>query len=185
MRERIALFLESLADWMRGKPMPRFSEAALEAADGLPLPSDFHRSFTLARHTDHVDVDGNKIQGIDSPPQPTATDVVNHILDRPIEWVNWKALPPEARLQWSNDAVAVLRNRAFISLCGRTIDREDKTNGELVKTLIESGFRHSETVEQLRNMRMTINGIELIRENLEKMMYQIDEPTMDDLNAAV
>lgn len=152
--------------WMK-TPHINEGEFVQVGGDGLPLP--------LARHVDKISHEC---------PVPTATDVVNRILDRPIEWVDWKSLPEDARLQWSNDARSVLRNRAFISLCGKVVEQANKTNGELVKVLIESGVRYSETVQQMKDIRMTINGIELIRENLEKMLYQVDEPTMDDIHSA-
>lgn len=153
--------------------MPGFSEASLEpAVDGLPLHSGLHPGLTFP-------------VAVHECPKPTATDVVNCILDRPIEWVDWKSLPHEARLHWSNDAQAVLNNPAFISLCGKMKDDARKTNGELVKTLIESGFRYSENLQAMKDVRMTINGIELIRENLEAMLYAEQPTTTEDIQAGI
>lgn len=117
-----------------------------------------------------------------APPEPTAQALVDHVLGRPIEWVDWRSLPHEARLQWGNNALSVLRNPAFVSLCGQALDAEKgKTNGELVKNIIESGFRHSSDYEDLKDARMTVNGIELVREKLEEMLYSEQESTQEDL----
>lgn len=183
MRESIALLLEKIVDWLRsgeGIDVPfGLTESNLEPAgtlrgDGVPL--------TSARHTDYVDTDGRPIHEC---PMPTAKAVVDAIMDRPIEFVDWKSLPHEARLRWSNDARLVLTNPAFISICGKMIDQAKKTNGELVKILIESGTRYSKDFQQLQDVRMTINGIELVREELEKMLYREQPESTEDLNAAV
>lgn len=116
-------------------------------------------------------------------PLPTATGVINNILKRKIIWTAWKKMSLEGRKAWSLQAEQLLRNPVFVSLCGRVIDGE-KTNGELVKNLLESGVRYAEDYEQMKDIRMTINGAELIREMAEEMLYQEQPETHDDVNAA-
>ena len=107
----------------------------------------------------------------------------NRILERPIEWIDMQAMPMEVRTAMSAEARAVLENRAFQSLCGKM--GPERTNGELVKTLIEHIARYAITEQEMMNMRMTINGIELIRGYLEAMLVPKAEESRDDLNASI
>lgn len=112
---------------------------------------------------------------------PNAVDVVNKILNRPIVWTEYRKLPEGDRKSWGQFAMELLRNPVFISICGRIVDGE-KTNGELVKTLIESGMRYCEDFQGMKDIRMTINGIELVRELVEDSLYQETKETFDNLN---
>jgi hypothetical protein len=117
---------------------------------------------------------------VEEPALITSSDLVNAIMERPIEWVNWKALPQQERNAWSQEAQQVLRNRAFISLCG-----SNETNGELVKVLIEHIARYTKNHDETRDMRMTISGIELIRENLEAMVALQPLPSKDNVHSVI
>lgn len=116
--------------------------------------------------------------------KPTARDVVDAILDRPIEWVDWRELPYEARKNWGGNAKIVLENQAFQAVFGKK-DKGVLTNGELVKGLIESAVRKSNNWQQIQDVRMTINGIELARELLEEMLFKEVVPTTDNINSAI
>lgn len=117
-----------------------------------------------------------------APPEPTAKALVDHVLGRPLEWVDWRSLPTEARIRWGNDALSALRNPCIVSLCGQSLDlQKGKTNGELVKNIVEAGFRQSDGYRQLKDARMVVSGIELVREKLEEMLYHEQEPTQEDL----
>jgi chemotaxis regulatin CheY-phosphate phosphatase CheZ len=103
--------------------------------------------------------------------KPTALALTESVTGREIAWTKWKEMPMDARKVWSDNAKSVLLNQAFISLCGKTYGNE-KTNGELVKLLMEHGMRYAKDFEELHGIRMTINGIELIREHLESMLIE-------------
>jgi len=112
----------------------------------------------------------------------TATLLVNQILDRPLIWVDRSKMTDEVRQVWATEAQSLLRNRVFIALCGKTIDGE-KTNGELVKIMIEHIARYSSSHEETRDMRMQMSGIELIREHAESFLLPPEiQPSMDHLN---
>lgn len=111
--------------------------------------------------------------------RPTARDLTDAVTARPIAWTNWKEMPMDARKVWSDNAKSVLLNPAFISLCGKGYGK-DKTNGELVKLLIEHGIRHAKDYDELQGIRMTMNGIELIREHLESMLIEEQKKPSDE-----
>lgn len=111
--------------------------------------------------------------------------VVDAIMDRPLQWVNWRDLPLDARRTWSNDAKAVLSNQAFIALCGSIDKNGQPTNGELAKDIIEHIGRYSKDHAETRDMRMTLNGIELIRDRLSEMVIDEYQPSNEEPNAAV
>jgi hypothetical protein len=114
----------------------------------------------------------------------TASKFVDTLLERPIEWIKWEGLPPDQRLYWSNNAQSILSNPVFQSLCGKDQDGI-KTNGELVKQIIENSFRQSSNYDMIKDARMTINGIELIREKLQEMLYSKPNETHDNIYSAL
>lgn len=121
---------------------------------------------------------------VEEPKKPTARDLVDSILDRPIEWVDWRKLPHDARKNWGGNAKNVLENQAFQAVFGKK-ENGVLTNGELVKGLIESAIRKSTNWQQVQDVRMTINGIELARELLEEMLFKEVEPMNEEPNSAI
>ncbi len=115
------------------------------------------------------------------PPALTAQNLVQSILGRPINWVNWRALPNSTRKAWRASAKECLNNQAFIALCGKTIDGE-VSNGELVKDLLEFAAKDAVSFTQVQDMRMTINGIQLIREKLEEMRFEEPSESIETIN---
>lgn len=112
--------------------------------------------------------------------------VINQILDRPLEWVEWKELPLDARKQWSNEAVALLNNRVFQSICGKSSLVGGKvSNGEYVKILIENIARHAKSFEETNNARQIILAIDRIKEMVEEMVIVERQVSQGDLNAAI
>lgn len=149
MREQIANFLLSLAEKI------------------YPLDQ-----VTKAVSTDYVDLDGRAIKE-----KPTATAVVDSILDRPIVFFRWQMLSPQERRNWGAEAKAALSNRALQAIFGKSaLLGEEATNGEYVKIVIEDIARYSRSQEQTENMRHLIIGVEKMREMLEDMCVERSEP---------
>lgn len=125
----------------------------------------------LRQDLDRKDVDYSKV---------SASKFVDYILERPIEWIKWRELNADQRQFWSNNAQAILNNPVFQSLIGK-----EGTNGELVKMIIDNSFRQSKNYDMIKDARMTINGIELIREKLQEMLYNKPIETHDEINSAI
>ena len=115
----------------------------------------------------------------------TSKDLVETILRNDIVWIDKDKMNPTDRLAWGNEARALLENRVFQSLVGRIDADGNKTNGEIVKNLIEGCARQSKDYDDVKFMRATINGIELIREYAEDLLIKKVEETHDDPYAAV
>ena len=114
-----------------------------------------------------------------------AKGVVERALGRDIVWIDKDKMNETDRLAWGNEAQALLDNRVFQSLVGQ-VDREgNKTNGEIVKNIIEGIARNSKDYDEVQFLRATINGIELIREYAEELLIKKDKETFDDLNAGI
>ena len=108
-----------------------------------------------------------------------AEDVVNRILDRPIEWINISEMTEEVKRVWSAEAEQLLNNQVFQSLCGKK-DGEKITNGMLAKNLMEDTFRFAGNYEAMRDARMIMVGGEKIREYAEDFLLSKEEPPTED-----
>lgn len=118
--------------------------------------------------------------------RPTARHVVNRILDREIKWVNWQAMPEDKRRSWADQAKSALGNQALQSLIGVSETLGEKaTNGEIVRRCIENIAKRSKDHRETENMRMIINGVELIRELLEEMLLPSQKESMEDIHAPI
>lgn len=115
----------------------------------------------------------------------TSKDLVETILRNDIVWIDKDKMNSTDRLSWGNEAKALLENRVFQSLVGKIDAEGNKTNGEIVKNLIEGIARNSKDYDEVRFLRSTINGIELIREYAEDLLIKKVEETHDDPYAAV
>jgi orotate phosphoribosyltransferase-like protein len=91
-------------------------------------------------------------------------------------------MPLDMRKQWGADAKAVLENRCLQHIIGKSVTICDgvETNGEVIKRCIEAIARHSKSHEETENIRMTMNGIELVRELLEEMLYQEEKTKVEE-----
>lgn len=120
------------------------------------------------------------------PPAPTARGVVDYILERPIEWVDWKGMPIDLRRAWGQKAKTALENDALCSIIGKSaLVHATESNGEIVKRCIEAVARRSHNHDETNGIRMTINGMELVRELLEEMLWTEDRDSQDDPNAPI
>ena len=126
----------------------------------------------------HPAIQLNKVVYVESEkPKPTATAVVDQILDRPIVFFRWQMLSPQERRNWGAEAKAALSNRALQAIFGKSaLLGEEATNGEYVKIVIEDIARYSRSQEQTDNMRHLIIGVEKMREMLEDMCVERSEP---------
>lgn len=116
----------------------------------------------------------------------TPQEVVNTVLDRPIVWTDLESMPLEVRRRWGADARAILTNPVFISLVGRSgLIFDTATSGEMAKNLVEHIARYAKSFEEVRDLRMTINGIELIRKELERALFEEKKPTEEEPNAPI
>lgn len=101
--------------------------------------------------------------------------VIEAVLGRGIEWYDYKSLSGDGRRQYFEDAQKFLRNKTI----GNEINH-------IVSDLVQKGIITSLDSKELRDMQMTINGVELLRtrlagiENPEK-----PEPSEEDLHSAV
>lgn len=109
-------------------------------------------------------------------------EVVDRIVDRPIKWIEWQKMPHDKKVEWYKNAQSVLRNIVFRSLVG---SNEPRINGEIVKNIIEHIARHTENFEQVRDLRMTINGVELIKQYLEEIPNPEENVTKDEIYKAI
>lgn len=115
----------------------------------------------------------------------TAKGVVEDVLSREIVWMDKDKMNEPDRLRWSNEAKALMDNMVFQSLVGRTDKDGIKTNGEIVKNLIEGIARDSGSYDEVKFLRATINGIELIRQYAEELVVKRQRETKDNVYDAV
>jgi hypothetical protein len=94
--------------------------------------------------------------------------VLESVMNREIKWIDWENMSKQAREDWFNSANALIKNSVFKHLFGSQ-DGNEWTNGMLVKTLLEVGVIEA-TPSTIRDIQMTINGIELCRQELDKIV---------------
>ena len=117
-------------------------------------------------------------------PEPTATDVIEKVLKRPIQWVDKSKLDLANRRVWGGHARSLTDNPLFQAICGKIgSDPSEDTSGELVKIMIEHIAKHSKNHEETRDLRMCINGIERIREEVNSWLFFENTSTNEELNA--
>lgn len=108
-----------------------------------------------------------QIKDLKTNPQRAVED----ILGREIKYIDYNTLTDDGRLAIYNEAQLLLKNRVFQSLVGK-VENGSKINGEIAKNIIEQISRYSKSFDEVRDLRMTINGVELIRQYAE----QIQDP---------
>ena len=111
--------------------------------------------------------------------------VVENILKRKIKWVDASKMSIDQSIAWYNEAQALLKNKVFISLAGGTDKDGSITNGELVKELIEEVARSAQDWEQVRDIRVSINAIEMIRNKVEAIQDPRDNQTKNNIYSAI
>lgn len=117
-------------------------------------------------------------------PMPTAEAVIEKILNRPLAWVDMTKMDVATRRQWGGHATALLQNPLFQALCGTVgKTKSEETSGELVKDLIEHIAKKSKDHEETRDLRMTINGVELVRERAAAWLFFETQATNNEPNA--
>lgn len=88
---------------------------------------------------------------------PTARDVVEQIFDRGIEWYDWNEGPIELRRQAYQDAQYFLNSEHIQNVINYLIATGSKT----------AVLQNDPGSRAIRDFQMTINGIELLREELQ------------------
>lgn len=117
-------------------------------------------------------------------PEPTAEAVIENILRRPLAWVDMKKMDTNTRRTWGGHALSLLNNPLFQALSGTVGLNGDKdTSGELAKDIIEHIAKQSRDHAETRDLRMTLNGIELLRERAKNWLYLDTESTNNEPNA--
>lgn len=104
----------------------------------------------------------------------SAQGVICNILKRGIDWYDYRSLPSEQKLTYYNDAQLILKNEVF--------NNEIK---HLVEDLIKYCATHAKDFEEVKAMRYTINGIELIKERLNSIIDPTRSETYNNLNDAI
>lgn len=90
-------------------------------------------------------------------PTPTARDVVEQIFDRGIEWYDWNEGPIELRREAYRDAQYFLNSTHIQNVIHYLIATGSKT----------AVLQNDPESRAVRDFQMTINGIELLREELQ------------------
>jgi len=111
----------------------------------------------------------------------TPTEYVDAFLSRPMVWTDWRGMDLESRREWAKDAKNLLENRVFRSFCGYRDRSGIKTNGEMSKDIIEHLARHAKDYQEVIALRMTMNGIELVRDRVEESLLPEDRPSSDGI----
>lgn len=109
---------------------------------------------------------------------------VNHLLGRPIKWVETDRMDYAEKVYWYNEAQSLLKNKVFQSIAGKTEDGV-KINGEAVKDLIEHIARSSKNEREMDYWRAKIAGVELIKEMAERVSDPTKEEKLDNLNDVI
>jgi hypothetical protein len=86
-----------------------------------------------------------------------------------LEWYDYNDLPPQERLNYYNEAQAILRTKIFHNEISR-----------LKATLAVDTIMDAVKFEQIRDYQMTINGLELLKQTLESIMNPNKLPDLDD-----
>lgn len=84
--------------------------------------------------------------------------VVEAIMRQGIEWFNYEELPYADRVQYFNDAQTIIRNKTF--------QNEVKC---LFKELIDHLATQSKDFPEVRDLRATMNGIDLLRKRFSEI----------------
>jgi len=97
-------------------------------------------------------------------------EVLKAVLSREIKWIDFDELDYPNKKRWVNAVEDLKQNAVFRSLFGYQDLYNEKVNGLLVKNLLEAGLIESQNWQQVRDVQMTINGIELIWKYLDDMI---------------
>lgn len=100
-----------------------------------------------------------------------AQEVVAKVLGRGIKYFDYTGMKHDEKVKYYNDAQAALRNK--------TIQNEVK---HIVADLVEHIAKRSQSIEEVSEIRMTINGIEMLKEYLEGISDPVNEIKKDDLH---
>lgn len=101
--------------------------------------------------------------------------VIEKIIRRGIEWYDWKELNEAERKTYEQNALNILRNNVFQNEINHTV-------ADLVKEIALK----SQNWEEVKDLRMTINGIELLRERLSDVSEPKErEKTFNNLDDVI
>lgn len=107
--------------------------------------------------------------------EESAKGVIERILDRGIEWYDYNDLDEAARRTYVGEAANIVRGDVMQNEYKRLIS--DLTQHIAMRANTENG--------EVRDLRMTINGAELIMERLSSIQTPDDVETKEDIHSAI
>ena len=101
--------------------------------------------------------------------------VIENILQRGISWYDYRELAEAKRVTYYSDAVNVLENNTL----------KNEIN-HLLSDLVQHIAKKSTDFQEVRDLRMTINGVELLRERLSSIENPLKPENPDeDLHSSI
>jgi hypothetical protein len=100
--------------------------------------------------------------------------VIENILKRDISFYPYEKLDYESQLSYYADAQSILNNEVF----------KNETN-HLIADWIEHLAYRSKSFEDVKDIRMTINGLEFFKERLKKITNPEKEQSFEELDSAI
>ena len=101
-------------------------------------------------------------------------EVVKEVMNSDIEFYDYRELKPSERKAYFMEARAVLKNK--------TVQNEIRhIYADLVKHIATKSFSYDE----VRDIRMTINGVKILMDKLEEISPGDEEPTKKDIHASI
>ena len=108
------------------------------------------------------------------PQKATACNVIQNILDRGIEWYNYEELQDSDRQTYYSNAQNIIKNPVF----------ENEIN-HYVADLVKEIAKNAPDFKTVRDLRMSINGVEAFKERLESISFDKKQVTTDDLHSVI
>lgn len=104
----------------------------------------------------------------------TAEIVIAKIIDRGINWYDWKELDTGKQKAYEQGALTILRSEVFNNEIKHT-----------VSDIVQEIAKNAKSWEEIMALRMTINGLELLKERLETISLVENEQTKDNLESVI
>lgn len=111
--------------------------------------------------------------------------VVERILKREIKWIDTTDMSEDMQIEWHSQAKDLLENNVFKSLVGYADKNGVKVNGQLAGELIEEIARNASNWGQVRDIRMVINALDLVRNKVEEITDPKKKETFLNLHDAI
>jgi len=104
----------------------------------------------------------------------SAMGVIKKILGRKLTWFDYSQMDHRSQEEYYKKAQEILRSDVF--------NNEMKS---AITDLVEHMATKSKDFEEVRDLRMTINGLELFRERLQQIENPNKKESMEDLDAPI